>query len=368
MTTGNLSSGSTLNLTSAGAMTTGNLSSGSTLNLTSAGAMTTGNLSGSAITANSGTTLVAANINALGPINLSSTGDLVTGNLYTPGQAINLTSTTGSITTGNAITASSTGGSIFYNARTAITAGTIDSSGSVGSGGNVKLDPIGDIQVVSINTQGGVSGTGGNIDIAAGRFFRAIGSFIDRSGQEASISARGGTGGGTITIRHGGGNLSVPFVTGDTTLNGTRAGLVTGFGRMASDVTILGPLTESGVNLITAGVNPTTLSLCTTGCQGLQGLAPMQESQSLLLLAAAFQESLLGTAPSSSDAATSGDATSTPATTGTVGDTGSIATATDSQASTATGSTATGSTAAGSTATGSTAAGSTATGSTASPS
>lgn len=93
------------------------------------------------------------------------------------------------------------------------------------NGGNVFIDPIGDVQVRSINTQGGTLGRGGTVDITAGRFFRATDGFIDRTNLRTSISSAGGLGGGDIRIWHGGGALRVPFIIGDASINGTAAAI-----------------------------------------------------------------------------------------------------------------------------------------------
>jgi hypothetical protein len=66
----------------------------------------------------------------------------------------------------------------------------------LGNGGDVTLDPIGDIQVDFINAQGGRQGSGGTVDIATQRFFIAKSTFLDQNGIVSSISTAGGTGGG----------------------------------------------------------------------------------------------------------------------------------------------------------------------------
>jgi CHAT domain-containing protein len=156
------------------------------------------------------------------------------------GGTINLVSREGSIRSRNvdnsnfslSITSSGgkDGGNITLNAATEIAInGGLDSSGGVnGKGGNIILDPVEDIQVGFINTQAGT--IGGDIDITAGRFLRTTGAFTDRNGILASISAAGGTIGGSVTIRHGGGLLDIPFVVGNATINGTRGAITTGTG------------------------------------------------------------------------------------------------------------------------------------------
>ncbi|MBP0016637.1 MAG: CHAT domain-containing protein [Cyanobacteria bacterium SBLK] len=186
-----------------------------------------------------------------GNIELSASGNIVTGHLIstsidgTRGGDISLRSTNGAIDTSTAQNITATvggqlrdfagidssgfnGGAISLEASTAITASSINSSGRVGNGGNVTLDPSGDIEVVSIDAQGGASGNGGNVDITAGRFFRATGTFIDQNQIEASISTAGGRQSGAIAIRHGGGAQETSFIVGDASINGTAGAITTG--------------------------------------------------------------------------------------------------------------------------------------------
>ena len=175
----------------------------------------------------SNTINLMGDIAAAADIAISTPGDLTLGNLSTSGFDITLTSKNGAIATGNL---SSTnpgmdGGDIFVDAETAIQAGTIDSSSDIGSGGNVTLDPIGDIEVMSIDTQGAIYG--GDVFVQAGQHFRSTGTFIDRNGQTASISTAGGADGGTIVIQHGG-DGTIPFIVGDATTNGTAGAITRG--------------------------------------------------------------------------------------------------------------------------------------------
>jgi filamentous hemagglutinin family protein len=166
-----------------------------------------------------------------GAINLDAVGDIVIGNLNSgstdagSGGAINLFSRTGEISTGNLISSGNIGGEIFLNAETEITTATIDSSGRSGRGGNVTLDPIGNVQVSSINTQSNGS-QGGNVNITAGRFFTATDAFLDRNGILASISTAG-TSGGAIVIRHGG-QGAISFNIGNLIANGTTGAITSG--------------------------------------------------------------------------------------------------------------------------------------------
>ncbi len=142
------------------------------------------------------------------------------------GGAIALTSNSGAIITGNLTSSGQTdGGDIRLEASTQIGAGQINSSGVVGQGGNVTLDPVGDIQVSWINTQGGT--IGGTVDITTASFFRATDRFMAANGLEASISSIGSNQSGAITIRHGGNGI-VPFDVGNATTNGAAAAITSG--------------------------------------------------------------------------------------------------------------------------------------------
>ena len=104
-------------------------------------------------------------------ITLLANQDIFTGDIINPGGEITLISNTGTIKTGNLNSSAATGGEIFIDAQVSITTGEINSSGSIGNGGNLTLDPIGDIQVSFINTQGGSDGIGGNVEITTSQFF-----------------------------------------------------------------------------------------------------------------------------------------------------------------------------------------------------
>lgn len=143
------------------------------------------------------------------------------------GGTIRLLSPEGPIAVGNLNSSGETGGDIFVRSGVAITAGEINSSGSLGDGGDVTLDPPGDVEVSFINAQGGSEGTGGSVDITTESFFRATDTFPDRNDQPASISTIGGVSGGDITIRHGG-NGETPFDVGDGRVNGTAGAITSG--------------------------------------------------------------------------------------------------------------------------------------------
>ncbi|NJL88680.1 MAG: CHAT domain-containing protein [Coleofasciculaceae cyanobacterium SM2_1_6] len=118
-----------------------------------------------------------------------------------------------------------------------ITGGNLSTSdlrsrSDLGDGGDVFLNAaIGNISIGSIYAESvsGSSGTGGTVEINAGNLFLATGSFTARDGTLASISTQGGSGGGEITITHGGDTI-VPFVVGGATVNGTAAAITSGTG------------------------------------------------------------------------------------------------------------------------------------------
>ncbi|MBE9129319.1 CHAT domain-containing protein [Coleofasciculus sp. LEGE 07092] len=169
-------------------------------------------------------------------VNLTATDDISTRDI-TANSGISLTSSTAAVTTGNLNTSGrNSGGAIAISALERITTGFLDSSSSLGNGGNVSLDPLGDIEVAAINAQGGTNGRGGEIDITTERFFRATDTFTAQNGSLASISSIGGSGDGaicasqqcfTIAIRHGGGGI-IPFDIGDATTNGTAGAITSG--------------------------------------------------------------------------------------------------------------------------------------------
>lgn len=160
-------------------------------------------------------------------ITLLANQGITTGDIINPGRDITLISSNGEVATGNLNTSGGSGGNIFIDAELAITTGIIDSSGSIRDGGDVTLDPIGDIQVTSINAQGGTNGAGGEVDITTGQFFRATGTLIDQNDILSSISTAGGQDSGDITIRHGGNGI-IPFDVGDAATNGTARVITSG--------------------------------------------------------------------------------------------------------------------------------------------
>ncbi|MBP0021761.1 MAG: CHAT domain-containing protein [Cyanobacteria bacterium SBLK] len=150
---------------------------------------------------------------------------IVTGDLASLGQDIIINNDRGSVTTGNIVTTSGTGGNVWVQTQGTIDVDTIDTSGSTRDGGSVILHAEAAISVSRINSQG--AKTGGTVDVNTSDYFRATETFRDRNDTEASISTAGGTDGGAITIRHGG-RGTTPFIVGDDRINGTAGAIASG--------------------------------------------------------------------------------------------------------------------------------------------
>lgn len=180
-------------------------------------------------TGNGGNVLLSANSN----LSIRGISTLVAPN-YLLGNAgsISINSRTGTITTRDRLDASTPAGNggnlvIKTDSGNIIIGAAISTASSSGNGGSVTIDPPNLIQVDTINTQGGTNGVGGDVDITTG-LFRATGTFSDRNGIAASVSAAGGQGGGSIIIRHNGGSNGTPFEVGNASINGTAGAITTG--------------------------------------------------------------------------------------------------------------------------------------------
>lgn len=192
--------------------------SGSALTLEALTNITAGNLltNGGAVTLNSATGSI-------------TTRQIDTSSPSTNGGAITLNAQTGNITTLdiNASSISRNGGTVTLNApKGSIASGHINTSSRAGDGGRASLNSQKDISVNFIDTRSLGNGTGGNIEITTSNLFRATGT----NSSNASLSTTGGTRGGSISIRHGGGTLGVPFTVGSeyNGKNGTAGAISTG--------------------------------------------------------------------------------------------------------------------------------------------
>jgi CHAT domain-containing protein len=197
-----------------------------------------------------------------GKVTATANNNITTSDITANGGII-LTSKTGAVESGNLNSQGVTGGSITIEARDRIFTGTINSSASLGDAGEVFLDPENDIQVVSINAQGGTEGRGGKVDITTQRFFRATDTFSDIPCVNASICTAGGTTDGSIIIRHGGGGRGIPFKVGDATTNGTAGAIINGSGSSATIAppqSFLGSFTQGDIQLLTQNPPPSPLA------------------------------------------------------------------------------------------------------------
>ncbi|MFW5667288.1 MAG: CHAT domain-containing protein, partial [Coleofasciculus sp.] len=187
-------------------------------------------------------------------VNLFANNDIDVANVTSTNGNITVTSQIGAVESGDLIATGETeGGDVTVTARDRIITGKIDTSSISGNGGNVNLDPENEIEVVSINAQGGTDGTGGTVDITTEQFFRATGTFTDQNGITASISTAGGAGDGSITIRHDGGARETFFYVGDALINGTAGTLTTGSDNSIFSLRVFpGSYTQGAISIITS--------------------------------------------------------------------------------------------------------------------
>ena len=162
-------------------------------------------------------------INTPGIVNLNGDiitngGDILIGNLVIPSKINGNSALNSSNSNGD-------GGAIALQAGGSITTGDIISFGST-NGGNVTLKSADNIQVTSINAQGGSNGRGGEVDITTNGFFQATEIFTSGLCVNTSICSAGGVGGSPITISHGGNGVT-PFIVGDASINGTAGAITT---------------------------------------------------------------------------------------------------------------------------------------------
>ncbi len=209
--------------------------------------------------------------------------------------ATGVSSSPASITVGNITTTTSNenGGPVILSAPGNITTGAIRTGGDTPTfrnkdtfGGFVSLSAGGNIEVKTINTSGG---DGGDVTLAAGGLFRAVGTFLSTDvnfnptnddittgptgrttvpagNVPTSINATGGSqGGATISIRHGGSSLIVgPAFVRDTDGNivfvdedGNRVSYKDSNGNIVKDSDGLVVFTDiNGNQLSSYGVSP----------------------------------------------------------------------------------------------------------------
>jgi filamentous hemagglutinin family protein len=157
-------------------------------------------------------------------ITLEANGNITTNEITNSGRDVTLTSTNGAIATGN-----------------------IDTSSLSGDGGQVSLEAPKDVEVESINTSS-TTGKGGDINAIAGEFFRATGAF-DVDGTNFSLYS-GGSGGGSITLNHGGGGTT-PFIIGNAGTNGVVGGIGDGTTAIVPNLSLSFTYIDGQIQIIT---------------------------------------------------------------------------------------------------------------------
>jgi filamentous hemagglutinin family protein len=175
----------------------------------------------------------------------------------------------GSIVSGSG--GSGTGGKITVNSSGNLSTGGVISTSMDGNGGNINItSTTGDIEAYLVNSQSLGAGQGGNVEVNTSRFFRATGTVAAALDQlppdvinpsdipaqldrQASISTYGGAGGGSVTIRHGGGDRNIPFSVGNATTNGTAGSITTRPSNTISPTRdFLGRYTQDNIQIITS--------------------------------------------------------------------------------------------------------------------
>ncbi|MEG4215673.1 two-partner secretion domain-containing protein, partial [Microcoleus sp. Pol14C4] len=189
-----------------------------TVNLTAPLDVNAGNLRGVGVNVNSTSGRInIGNADATtGNVNLTAPLDVNSGDLQ--GVAVDVTSGSGTVSSGN-ISAIESVGILGGNE---IVIGQINVNPVVGADrtSTVNLNAQNGISIVSLNAPGG------NVNVGTPGLVRVTGSF-DQNGTPVSISTLGDTQPGTVTIRHGGGDVTppTPFAVGDATTNGTAGAI-----------------------------------------------------------------------------------------------------------------------------------------------
>ncbi|MEG4146542.1 CHAT domain-containing protein [Microcoleus sp. Pol12B5] len=189
-----------------------------TVNLTAPLDVNSGDLRGVGVNVNSnaGSINIGNSDGTTGNVNLRAPLDVTSRDLR--GVAVDVTSSRGTVSTGNISAAESVG--ILAGNEIAIGRINVNPVVRVDRTSTVNLNAQNNISVASINAPGG------NVEIATPGLVRVTGTF-DQNGTPVSISTLGDTQPGTVTIRHGGGDLNppTPFAVGDATTNGTAGAI-----------------------------------------------------------------------------------------------------------------------------------------------
>ncbi len=182
-------------------------------------------------------------INSTGPVTLSANGDVTVGDITTPGNPIQVESRTGQITAGDLSTTAAIGGDITVLAETQITSGALNARGTTGDGGDVFVDPVGDIEIPWIDASGGSTGIGGNVFVeTTGGNLRFTGIAPNAGCSGASVCT---TSGSRVDLRHG--SASPTFEVGNPSSNGSAGSLTNGVNTIPTGLSLLStPSTSFG--------------------------------------------------------------------------------------------------------------------------
>ncbi|MEG4026260.1 two-partner secretion domain-containing protein, partial [Microcoleus sp. S13C4] len=225
--------------------TTGNV------NLTSSGNANSRDLRGVGVnvTSNTGSINIGNTDATTGNVNLTAPLDVNSRDLQ--GVAVDVTSSRGTVSTGNISAAQSVG--ILAGNQIAIGRINVNPVVSADRTSTVNLNAQNDISVASINA------AGGNVEIATPGLVRVTGTF-DQNGTPVSVSTLGSIQPGTVTIRHGGGDVNppIPFAVGDATTNGTAGAIASNaLGTITQGQSFINSYTQGNSAIVTTN-QPTT--------------------------------------------------------------------------------------------------------------
>ncbi|MEM6501703.1 MAG: CHAT domain-containing protein [Cyanobacteria bacterium P01_C01_bin.89] len=147
-----------------------------------------------------------------------------------------------------------------------ITSGLIDVSASLNAGRVTVRASLADVEIAGIDARSGPDGIGGAIEVISGGRLRITSGFIDGLGRLTSLSTSGGVLSGNILIGQAGliANPVVPFTIGDAQTNGTAGVIQAGGTDLAPPQSIT---TEFQVNAAQANMvsNSGAVQVTTTG-------------------------------------------------------------------------------------------------------
>ncbi|MEM8613624.1 MAG: CHAT domain-containing protein [Cyanobacteria bacterium P01_H01_bin.105] len=153
-------------------------------------------------------------------------------------------------------------GNVSVNSQTSIAINNIRGTSVNGQGSNVSLSTPGDVVFSSIDVRS-ETGTGGGVSIIgdvvrgiSGDIIHGVSTVVEPG---STIVTDGLGGDGTITINHGGGGI-VPFIVGNSSVNGTAGSISTGTTTLENQ-SFLGSIEIGNIQLSTTDETPTEPTL-----------------------------------------------------------------------------------------------------------